>query len=236
MSIDFTVRSPENEIMDDFEMSGENLLESLDQIAKINKWLGGDKITLNGVNKLIRQTNSKPIKIIDIGCGGGEMCRQISKWATKKQLFVEIMGIDANENTIDYAKEQSKEFKNVSYQTANVFDPAFDFGVFDIALCTLTLHHFSDPEIKVLMKQLHEKVKVGIVINDLHRSWLAYQLYQIVGTVFQLSDMVKSDGSISILSGFKKNELHTISKQLHFKNDTIKWQWAFRYQWIIPTK
>jgi len=32
--------------MDDLDMSGELLRDSLDQLARINKWLGGNKITI----------------------------------------------------------------------------------------------------------------------------------------------------------------------------------------------
>jgi hypothetical protein len=47
--------------------------------------------------------------------------------------------------------------------------------------------------------------------------------------------MSKEDGLVSILRGFKKKELIAFSKQLQFKNYSIQWKWAFRYQWIIKT-
>jgi hypothetical protein len=45
--------------------------------------------------------------------------------------------------------------------------------------------------------------------------------------------MSREDGLVSILRGFKKNELEEFSKKLSLKNYTIRWKWAFRYQWII---
>jgi heme/copper-type cytochrome/quinol oxidase subunit 2 len=45
--------------------------------------------------------------------------------------------------------------------------------------------------------------------------------------------MSREDGLISILRGFRKLELEQFSKQMQFKNYTIQWKWAFRYQWII---
>jgi heme/copper-type cytochrome/quinol oxidase subunit 2 len=47
--------------------------------------------------------------------------------------------------------------------------------------------------------------------------------------------MSKEDGLVSILRGFKKPELEQYSKKLDFKNYSIQWKWAFRYQWIIKT-
>jgi hypothetical protein len=72
-----------------------------------------------------------------------------------------------------------------------------------------------------------------MVINDLERSALAYRLFQALCFVFRLSEMSKKDGLISILRGFKREELEQFSKKANFKNYSIQWKWAFRYQWII---
>jgi hypothetical protein len=71
------------------------------------------------------------------------------------------------------------------------------------------------------------------VINDLHRSALAYRLFQGLCFVFQLNSMSREDGLTSILRGFKKEDLIAFSEKLKFNNYTIQWKWAFRYQWII---
>ena len=104
---------------------------------------------------------------------------------------------------------------------------------YDIVLCTLTLHHFKDEEILSLMKVFYQKASIGIVINDLHRSAVAYRLFQALCWVFRLNEMSREDGLTSILRGFKKEELEQYSKKLQLKNYTIQWKWAFRYQWII---
>lgn len=52
MSINTTFRSEDIEIMDDLDMSGDLLIDTLDQLAIINKWLGGNKITIDGIKTL----------------------------------------------------------------------------------------------------------------------------------------------------------------------------------------
>ena len=78
-----------------------------------------------------------------------------------------------------------------------------------------------------------KQAAIGMVINDLHRSSIAYRLFQVVCRVFQLNRMSREDGLTSILRGFKKNELEAFSKIINAKKQTISWKWAFRYQWII---
>jgi len=60
-------------------------------------------------------------------------------------------------------------------------------------------------------------------------------LFQLICFVFRINGMAKRDGLISILRGFKKQDLEYFSQQLQLKTYSIDWKWAFRYQWIIKT-
>ena len=67
MLVDTTYRSQEVEIMDDLYMSGDLLIETLDKIAQINHWLGGNRLTLEGVKKLLHPLDkSKTYRIVDL--------------------------------------------------------------------------------------------------------------------------------------------------------------------------
>ncbi|MVM29701.1 methyltransferase domain-containing protein [Spirosoma sp. HMF4905] len=234
MPVDTSRRTSKEEIMDDFALTGQELSDALDKIALINQWLGGNKITLDGIKKLIKDyPKGKEISIVDIGCGNGDMCRAIADLGRKAGITFKILGIDANTYTINHAKSLSQSYSNISYAILNIFDRDFASLNYDIAVCTLTLHHFTDQEIVSLMTLLTNKAKLGVVINDLQRSALAYRLFQLICFVFRLNTMSREDGLTSILRGFKKQDLEKLSKQLHLKKYRINWKWAFRYQWII---
>jgi len=220
--------------MDNFAMEGEILRDALDKIAKINQLLGGNLLTLRGVQNLIATIpKSNEITIVDVGCGNGDMLRTLAEYGIKNQLNFQLTGIDANAFTINHAKELSSNYPNINYRCEDVFSQDFADLKYEIVLCTLTLHHFKDDEILKLMNIFNANSRVGIVINDLHRSALAYRLFQALCSVFKLNAMSREDGLVSILRGFKKKELVYFSKKLNLKNYTIQWKWAFRYQWII---
>ncbi len=234
MTINTEFRSEQTEIMDDFLLEGEELIKALDKIAHINRFLGGNELTLNGVKQLLTKSDiSKPIIIADIGCGNGEMLRMLADYGSKNNLIFKMIGIDANEFTINYARKLSDNYPNIEYYCIDVFDDYFGSLKYDIVLCTLTLHHFSNEKIINLITTFNNNATTGIVINDLQRSKLAYRLFDKICIVFSLNKMSREDGLISILRGFKKNELEDFSKKLNLKNYTIQWKWAFRYQWII---
>ncbi|WP_366184283.1 methyltransferase domain-containing protein [Flavobacterium ovatum] len=235
MAINTKYRSTEDEIMDDFLLEGEELRDALDKIASINQFLGGNQLTLQGVQQLIGSKNQK-LTIVDVGCGNGDMLRTLANFGAKNKLEFDLIGIDANAFTVNHAVALSKEYPNISYQCIDIFEEKFKELKYDLVLCTLTLHHFQTDQINYLLQLFSKQATIGIVINDLHRSSIAYRLFQLVCLVFRLNRMSKDDGLISILRGFKKEELVAFSKKNNLQNYTIQWKWAFRYQWIIKTE
>ena len=234
MALDTTYRTDLEESMDDFSMDNDGLVTALDDIARINQLLGGNSVTLEGVKTLIKDfPKDKTITIMDFGCGSGDMLRMLSKFGKENNLNFQLIGIDANEATIRHAEKCSEEFENITYLAEDIF--LYDFSKYniDIALITLTLHHFKDDEILKIMRVILNLVKKGIVVNDLQRSKLAYRLFQAIIYIFRLEKMTAEDGLISILRGFKREDLEKFSTELGLKKCSIKWKWAFRYQWII---
>lgn len=232
MALNTKYRTDEPEIMDDFAMEGEILRDALDKIAKINQLLGGNKLTLQGVQDLL-PANPNEIVIVDVGCGNGDMLRTLAEFGLKNNLKFKLIGIDANNFTVSHAKQLSEKYPNISYLCQDIFSKEFLDVKYDIILCTLTLHHFKDDEIVYLLNTFYTTATIGIVINDLQRSAIAYRLFQGLCFVFQLNAMSREDGLVSILRGFKKEELVAFSKKLNFSKYKIHWRWAFRYQWII---
>lgn len=234
MALDTTYRTDLEESMDDFSMDNDGLVTALDDIARINQLLGGNSVTLEGVKTLIKDfPKDKTITIMDFGCGSGDMLRMLSKFGKENNLNFQLIGIDANEATIRHAEKCSLDFDNITYLAEDIF--LYDFSKYniDIALITLTLHHFKDDEILKIMRVILNLVKKGIVVNDLQRSKLAYRLFQAIIFIFRLEKMTAEDGLISILRGFKREDLEKFSTELGLKKCSIKWKWAFRYQWII---
>ena len=218
--------------MDDFSLKGELLRDTLDKLGNINKWLGGNRVTLDGIIQLLKnQPKNKTYTIIDLGCGHGDILRQVAKYGRKHQYSFRLIGIDANQDAIAYATELSSEYPNITFKSIDIFSDQFETLNFDIALTTPFLHHFKEEEIKKLLKKLYANANIGLVINDLQRSKLAYGLFKLLGLVIT-NQMIKQDGLTSILRAFKREELEEISQQLHLKSQ-IRWKWAFRYQWLI---
>jgi 2-polyprenyl-3-methyl-5-hydroxy-6-metoxy-1,4-benzoquinol methylase len=147
--------------------------------------LGGNKLTLLGVKKLINESlKIQEITIVDIGCGNGDMLRALAEYGLQNNIKFNLIGIDANNFTIEHAKNLSLQYDTIKYQCEDIFEQSFKELKYDIAICTLTLHHFKEQEIMSIMASFYENARLGIVINDLHRSKVAYRLFQGLCFVF----------------------------------------------------
>lgn len=182
------------EIMDDLQMEGEALRSTLDQIAQINQLLGGNSITLEGVSMLMEDVPpGKEVTIADIGCGNGDMLRTVARMAVKRGWRLKLIGIDANQYTINYAATLSAQYPEITYYCMDILGEKFREMQYDIVLCTLTLHHFEDRQITKLMSLFRRNATIGIVINDLHRSALSYRLFQLFSRLAGMGKMAKED-------------------------------------------
>ena len=230
--VDTSKRSSETEIMDDFTMKGVLFRDTLDKLEIINRLLGGNKVTIKGLKELLKnKSKNKIITIVDLGCGHGDILRDIAKFGRKNNYTFRLIGIDANIAAIDYAKELSCEYSELSFKAIDIFSDDFKKQSYDIVLCTLFLHHFKNNELISFLKMAIERATIGVVVNDLHRHKLAYYLFKLIG-LFVKNKMIREDGLTSILRAFKKKDLENISKQIKVYF-SIQWKWAFRYLWIL---
>ncbi|MFK7783086.1 methyltransferase domain-containing protein [Psychroserpens sp.] len=228
-------RSDEDEIMDDLDYNGPILHDALDKLAKINRWLGGNIVTINGLKKAIKNyPKSEVITIIDLGCGGGDILREVSRFGEKHNYKFHLIGIDANQHTVDYANTLSEAYENIEFKAIDIFSEAFNELKYDLVLTTLFLHHFKEQALISFLKPVLEQASLGIVVNDLHRHKLAYYLFKLLSTTIKNRTIVE-DGLTSVLRGFKRKELVEISEQIN-ANYQIQWKWAFRFQWILKHK
>lgn len=227
-------RSQQVEIMDSLDFQGLEMKNLLKDLKTVNKWLGGNNITIDGLKKLLRTKNtSEKITILDIGCGDGELLRQCADFGKQNNLDFELIGIDFNENILQYAEIQSEKYYNLKFKKVDVFSEEILIPNCDIALCTLFLHHFNEDKIEVLLKGLLNKTSIGIIVNDLERSKQAFNLFKIVSHLFLKTKTARHDGLVSVARGFKKEELESISKNTPNQESEIQWRWAYRYQWIL---
>jgi SAM-dependent methyltransferase len=95
--IDFSRRVSPRELPElmDGDCSFEDFRGCLRSLEQINRWLLGYRPTLAWLKRLPLEFTD-PLHIVDVGCGGGDLLRQIARWARKRGIAVQLTGIDLN--------------------------------------------------------------------------------------------------------------------------------------------
>ncbi len=223
--IDFAKRSYKKELLDTVDIPFEDTLQTMKELNIINSYLGGHAITLKGFKNLLQQ--KKEAFVCEIGCGGGDNLKVIGKWCNRKNLKIKLTGIDINPDCKTVINNPSIQFISSDYKQINFKEKP------DIIFSSLFCHHFTDEELIEVMHWMKENSNLGFFINDLHRHQIAYHFIKFVTKLFSKSYLVKNDGPLSVLRGFKKNEWVDILNKSEIKNYTIQWNWAFRHLIIV---
>lgn len=234
--LDFSRRSHEPEIMDDLDCSGEVVLQTLRELDFINRWLGGNGVTMTGVKELLSQTGNPPatLTIADLGCGSGDMLRQLAKYGRAKGITMQLKGVDANPHIVAHAREHCRDYPEISIESVNVLSEDFLGREFDIITGTLFFHHFDDATLRMLLARLVRQVRIGLLINDIHRHPLAFHSIRLLTRFFSSSSMVRYDAPLSVRRAFTRRDWVGLFDSAGIKAYQISWKWAFRWKILLP--
>jgi 2-polyprenyl-3-methyl-5-hydroxy-6-metoxy-1,4-benzoquinol methylase len=232
--IRFDRRSQELEIMDDLSAGGPVLHQTLREIDRINRWLGGNSLTLAGMQELIRLRPEREFTVCDLGCGSGEMLRTMHQWGQRRGCKYLCTGIDANVHVIEYARHHCSSDTDIALRCGDALDDSLAQERYHLVTATLFVHHLTDEQLIRGLRQWVRMASVGVVINDLHRHWFAYYAIRLLTRLFSKSAMVRYDAPLSVLRGFTRSELQRLLREAGIDRYRIRWKWAFRWQIIIP--
>jgi len=226
-------RSNERELIDDLELDNDALRQNLEELALINKYLGGNQVTVSGLSKLILKSHNSQLTIADLGCGGGDMLMVMANWAKKRGISPQFIGIDANDFMINFGTKRTIQYPNISYLHQDIYSEEFKKKSFDIVTMTLFCHHFSDESLIKIFQQLKKQTRIGIIINDIHRHWFAYYSIAWITKFFLKSYLVKNDAKLSVWRAFVRKDLEKIIQKSGFTKYSIRWKWAFRWEVVL---
>lgn len=234
--VDFNKRSTQIEIMDTFEGTTGELDIILQDINRVNKWLGGYTITLNAVFELLTNNPKESYTILDMGCAEGTMLRKLAIEARRREVSLKLVGVDLNKQALELARLYSKDFPEITFMECDILTTDFTHLKIDVVMTTLTLHHFTDNGVIKFVNQFNTMASLGVVINDLQRSRLAFYLFKVFSFFFIRTEIARKDGLLSIRRAFTRDELEGYARAVPNANHIIKWKWAFRYIWVLKKK
>lgn len=218
----------------------------LRDLAKVNRFTRGHKPTLAFLDRIAGSSGEcglacdvehrhsiRPIRILDVGSGGGDTLRAVARWAAARNLAVELTGIDLNPNSTRAAQEFSDKDSNdskdisapvaasINWVTADVFSYSPESPP-DLILSALFTHHLSTPEIVRFLSWMEQHARLGWFINDLHRSPTAAFFFPFLPMLLGWHRFIGHDGAISLRRSFVPADWKRMLSQANITTASIE--------------
>jgi SAM-dependent methyltransferase len=183
--------------------SYEELRACLHDIARVDRVTFAYRPTISWLEKLMaaQPRSTRPLRVVDVGCGYGDMLRRIHAWAAKRGDAVELTGIDLNPDAIRAAREATPPAQRIEWIVGDALSDAAT-GEIDAVVSSLLTHHLTDSQIVQFVQWMERTARRGWFINDLHRRPVPYHLFRLLARFTNWHRFVKNDGPVSIRRSF----------------------------------
>ena len=198
------------EMMDRPQPVSPELERDLKRLRQLNRWFGSYRLIGRFVRRWIKPGDN--MRIADLATGSGDIPRLILHYARKIGAKVEIDALDRQSATVEIARKLSAAYPEISYHATNILDwsPA---EAYDIVLCTLALHHFSDEDAVMVLRRCRESSRDFVLVSDLRRGFLAtVGVYLLTAVVFR-EPMTRYDARLSAERAFSFSEMRKLAER-----------------------
>jgi 2-polyprenyl-3-methyl-5-hydroxy-6-metoxy-1,4-benzoquinol methylase len=184
------------------------LERDLERIRQLNRWFGGYRLVLSFIRRWIEPRAR--MRIVDLATGSGDIPRLIVDYARKAGTHIEIDALDQQPATLEIARKLSAGYPEISYREANIlqWDSA---QAYDVALCSLTLHHFSDQDAVSVLRRCRALSQKFVLVSDLRRGFLLrVGVYLLTALIFR-EPMTRHDARLSAERAFSFVEMRDLA-------------------------
>jgi 2-polyprenyl-3-methyl-5-hydroxy-6-metoxy-1,4-benzoquinol methylase len=211
---------------------------ALSGLKRVNYFCSAVPLTWRFLRRIAMQRGpAEPLRVLDVGSGGGDWIIRLAKRATAAELPMILHGCDMNPTAVSLATKaaQRARVSGVEFFGGNVLSDALP-GPYDVVMCSLFLHHFSDDEAEEILKRMAAASTHAVLVDDLLRTRLGYVLCRVGSQIISRSHVVHVDGPLSVRAAFTLPEAKLLAERSGLTGAVFRQHWPQRFlmQWTRP--
>ena len=234
-------RTDEEELMDGPTATRQEKRGALRDLRRANRFTGGHALTLRALSRLTSgMREGRPFNVLDVATGGGDFPREISRWAIDRGYRPEVLATDRDPQMLEIAAADGRvgrpadQHDGVRYDRADALQLPYADAAFDVATCSLFLHHLGPAEAVRLLAELFRVTRRGVVVNDLVRSWVGYLGAAAFTRVTSKNRLFRYDGPLSVRKAYTRAEMRVLAREAGCPEPLFETIPGYRLAMTIP--
>ncbi len=217
------VRDVREEQMDDPSLDPAIYDRVLRDLSRVNRVTLSARPTLAFLHRAA--AGMERFRLLDVGFGQGDMLRGIARWARRRGVEAELVGVDLNPNSVDSARASTPPELGIDYVAGDYAEAP---GPFDFVISSLVAHHMTSDQLRRFLRFMEAEARRGWLVNDLHRHRLAHFGYPALARLMGVHRIVREDGRLSIARAFRPREWRAILADAAISEARVVRRFPFR--------
>lgn len=188
--------------------------DSLSDVRRVNRYLSGYRVLLLHTETLLRRHSEKrPFTILDLATGSCDQPIEVVGMARRLNIPIRIIAVDINMKMLRYAREETVDYPEIELIRGDVLSLPFKMNSFDLVINSLSLHHFSREDSVAILQAAYQIGRMGFIVNDLHRSRVAYVSIYILTRLLTKNRLTRYDAPVSVMNAFTPDEMAAMATE-----------------------
>lgn len=194
------------------------LLGNLRDLERANRLLGGLALSRRALVALATGFHRGPradvpkwsrgsVRLLDVGTGGADIPAALLDWTAQRGLRLSIVGTDVRDEIIDAAFDRHGDRDDLFLRLAAPDGLDFEDREFDIAHCSLLLHHLEPTEVVALLREMRRVSRLGVVVNDLNRGVRHWAGAWLLSRITTRNRYTRNDAPLSVRRAYRPAEI-----------------------------
>jgi ubiquinone/menaquinone biosynthesis C-methylase UbiE len=218
----FKQRSHRLEHIDTGNYTAEEYEDCISELRFVNRWMGDAHSLKATLLREVETDHLTSFSVLDLGAGSGELLRVTATWARQTNRQFRGVGLELSERMAESILEESERFDEITSVRGDALKLPFAETQFDYVICSLFTHHLLDEQVVQVLREMSRVAKRQIFVIDLHRHPVPYYFYTTLGKLVLHNRLVRHDGALSILRGFKSDELRELAQRADLQDVRVE--------------
>jgi SAM-dependent methyltransferase len=194
------------ELLDDPGADPGAVAESLGNLTRANRWFGGAAAVRHGLRLVLAGVpRGAQLTLLDLGTGAGDLPREAVHLAQRRGIRLRPLGLERSRVAALLARRAG-----VPCAVACAGAPPLREKSVDLVLVSQFAHHLAPESAVRLLRTCDRLARIGVVVADLRRGWLARVAFGIGARVLRFDPLTVADGLTSIRRGYTAPELREL--------------------------